>query len=59
MSRIRKNNLKKFWLEKFESQINHTKNWLLDAHKYMLSIVLEKKKLDFSFWNEPKKAIKS
>ena len=40
LSKVRKNNLKKFWLEGFERQTNNIKNWLLDSQKYALSIIL-------------------
>ena len=44
--------LKKFFNDKFESQMNNIKNWLLDSFKYSLSIVLEKSTLNFRYFNE-------
>ena len=48
----RKSNLRKFWSDKFESQMNNVKNWLLESFKYSLSIVLEKANLNFKFFHE-------
>ncbi len=28
------------------------KNWLVDGHSYCFPVILEKQKLDFSFWKE-------
>ncbi len=36
----RKANLRKFWTEKFESQVCNMKNWILDSLKYSISIIL-------------------
>ena len=44
--------MKRFWADKFESQMGHIKNWILEAFKYSLSIVLEKSKLNFKFFSE-------
>jgi hypothetical protein len=40
LARARKQNLKKFWLEKFDGQVLNVKNWLLEGLKYSLSIIL-------------------
>lgn len=52
LTNARKVVLKKFFNDKFESQMNNIKNWLLDSFKYSLSIVLEKSTLNFRYFNE-------
>lgn len=58
LSNTRKSNLRKFWNDKFEAQMNNVKNWLLNSFKYSLSIILEKGNLNFKFFYEKSEKVR-
>ena len=55
----RKNLFKKFYVDKFKEEVKEVKNWILEAFKYSLAIVLEKSKLNFNFFTDTSSTVKN
>ena len=49
--------MRNYFLDKFDRDMVHLNNWLLEGLAYSLPVILEKQNLNWCFWDERRQRI--